>query len=158
MKRIVSLSVLLLSLLVVGSSASFGQATTIYVATTGNDANSGTHPDTAKATIQAGIDAVDAGGTVNVAVGSYNLTGSPSSGASVDIGKSLTLQASDYVDGTPDNTTTILVGMESKAIDLRITSPSVTVQGFTFDFNGAGTRAIGGIEINGNPDLTNIHI
>ena len=47
--------------------------TVCYVnAATGNDLADGSTPGTAKKTIQAGIDAVTASGTVNVAAGTYN--------------------------------------------------------------------------------------
>jgi Right handed beta helix region len=45
---------------------------TIYVSPSGNDANSGTSPAAAKATIAAGLSAASAGDTVLVAAGTYN--------------------------------------------------------------------------------------
>ncbi|MDX2138653.1 MAG: right-handed parallel beta-helix repeat-containing protein, partial [Chloroflexota bacterium] len=44
---------------------------TCYVATTGNDANSGTTPGTALRNIQTAVDQVSSGGTVNIADGTY---------------------------------------------------------------------------------------
>jgi|GEM_PF-1180967 hypothetical protein len=59
-------------------------ASDIYVSPSGSDSNSGTSIDDAKLTIAAGVAAVDAGGTVHVAAGTYN--------GPVTINKSLTLE------------------------------------------------------------------
>lgn len=112
------------------------------------------------ANLQNGIDKVTSGGTVIVMAGTHDLSGSPSPYAGVDIGKPLTLTSWDWVHHSI-NTATTLKGVFTAAIDLRITSPNVTVQGLTFDFNdfsGTQTRDFGGIEINGNPTLQNVHI
>ena len=114
---------------------------------------------TGAATLQDAIDNATSGGIVNILPGTYGLTGSASPASGIDIPKPLTLQATDFVDATPDNTTTILVGVDASAIDIRINSADVILRGFTLDFNGAAnTRQIGGIEANGNPNLQNIHI
>lgn len=49
-----------------------GCTTVCYVRKTGSDSNDGSSPATAKLTIQAGINAVNAGGTVDVGPGTYN--------------------------------------------------------------------------------------
>jgi hypothetical protein len=119
-------------------------------------------------TLQPAIDAAaaaaDGADIVNVNPGTYDLTGSPSLFSGIDIGAPLTLQATNFVNNG-NNTTTILRGVDPmpSAIDLRITSPDVTIQGFTFDFNGpptgaGGSRNFGGIEINGNPNNENLHL
>lgn len=63
--------------------------TTCYVNdATGDDANGGDTPTTAKKTIQAGVDAVNAGGTVSVAAGTYL--------APVNVNKSVALRGAQY--------------------------------------------------------------
>lgn len=58
----------------------------IYVSTAGNDSNNGLSPETAKLTLQAGIDAANPGGIVNVGAGNYILT------ATLNMRPSVTLQ------------------------------------------------------------------
>jgi len=87
----------------------------------GNDSNLGDTADTAKVTIQAGIDVVDENGTVNVADGTYNEL--------ININKSnLTVQS------TAGSATTIIdaTGLISTLEDVvTITADEVTLDGFT---------------------------
>jgi len=59
----------------VGMVTQLSSAATYYVRTSGNDANTGTSWDTAKKTIQAGVDVAGNGNTVLVANGEYVLSG-----------------------------------------------------------------------------------
>ncbi len=143
-------------LIFVSASISFAQ-TTYYVSTTGNDITGDGSFLTPWATIQHANNSAAPNDIIRVMPGGYNITGSPSPGAALDIDRALTIVAYDWV-FSGNNTTTTLVGIDVKAIDIRITAANVTIQGFTIDFDGAGARAIGAIEINGNPNLQNVHI
>ncbi len=101
-------------------------ATPIYVdGVNGDDGNSGTSWAEAKATIIAGISVVDSGGTVYVAVGTYNET--------VTIGKSLTLTGDpgDSAAG-PGPNAPILDGngVVGSAITIAGGVSNVTIEGF----------------------------
>lgn len=104
--------------------------TVCYVnAASGNDSFGGDTPTSAKKTIQAAIDAVDAGGMVLVAPGSYN--------ESPNITQSLTLQAEEG----RDVTTIELQTGPTYLGALTIAGANVTVDGFTitgFDAVGSG--------------------
>jgi hypothetical protein len=92
-------------------------------------------------TIQAGVNAVDAGGTVNVAAGTYV--------EAVNVTKPLTLKGSAGAKIKPDNTTPMLdngvrrVGVYINAVD------NVTVDGFEIDGKG-GTVHLGVYAFNSN--------
>ena len=116
---------------------------TCYVnAATGNDSNSGT-ADSPFATIQQGIDAVSAGGTVDVAAGTYD--------EGVTIGKAVTLLGANA--GTPATSTrapesivTQTAGT-SPVFDITTAAP-VTIDGFTGTFTGTaqpGQVTVGGL-------------
>ena len=94
--------------------------TVCYVDTnTGNDANDGFTPATAKKTIQAGVNQVSVGGTVNVAAGVY--------AENVTIAKSLTLTGAGQ---TNDAAGTVLegTGMTGSAILVNTGVTNVTIQ------------------------------
>ncbi|MHA1129129.1 MAG: BACON domain-containing protein, partial [Alphaproteobacteria bacterium] len=107
-------------------------ADTIYVsASTGNDSASGFSWDTAKATIQAGVDALGMpGGTVLVSNGVYLLS------SEVLIDKPLTLRS---VNG-PDET---IIDAQWFSRCLNLENPSIVVAGFTFQ-SGFADGALGG--------------
>lgn len=62
-------------------------AETLYIDPAGSDSNSGTTPAEAFATIQKGIDTVEAGGTVSVSAGTYT--------ESLLVGKQITIEGSN---------------------------------------------------------------
>jgi len=96
-----------------------GAATPIYVdAAMPDDTGDGLTPATAKKFIQSGITLVDAGGTVNVAAGTYQ--------EDITIDKSLTLQ------GAGRTTTTILRNIAVNQVVL-IQASDVTITGFKID-------------------------
>ncbi len=100
----------------------------IYVSTTGSDLTGDGTSSSPYATIQKGVDMVDAGGTVDVADGTYNAPSSPF----VRIEKSLTLigQSRDGVilDGSGLSTTAWAKGIHTTADN--VTIQNLTVQNF----------------------------
>ncbi len=119
MKKFLSILFILVLVLTLGlvTAVPVSAATDVWVATTGDDSNPGTVAEPFL-TIQKGIDAVDLGGTVNVAQGTYT--------ESIVIDKSLMLLGAGWE-------TTVIVGAHI------ITASGVTVDGFKLD---------GGITIN----------
>ncbi|MEO8359563.1 MAG: Calx-beta domain-containing protein [Vicinamibacteria bacterium] len=123
--------------------------TSCYVnSSTGNDANGGGTAGTAKATIQAAINSVDPGATINVAAGTYT--------EDLVIGKALTLQGPGTGCGTAGacggGVATIsgpIGGVGSSTI--QVTTTGVIVDGFTItragnnttDWNNAGLNSAG---------------
>jgi hypothetical protein len=96
--------------------------TDCYVSTTGNNANSGTSFADAKLTIQAGVNQVNAGGTVHVAAGSY--------AEDVSVPKSLTLVGAQA--GVPVAGRTFGSASESTLTGtITVQAPNVTVDGFS---------------------------
>jgi parallel beta-helix repeat protein len=95
---------------------------------TGNNANGGADATHAKQTIQAGVDAVNTGGTVSVASGSY--------GEAVTVNRSTTIQGAQQ--GTAG---TRHIGAESVVADpsgktaFHVTASGVTIDGFTVQGN-----------------------
>ena len=94
-----------------------------YVSPSGNDANSGTSWDTAKKTIQAGINAASTNDTVLVANGTYVVT------QQIEIKKSITVKSvygasSTIIDGNYPNTTNRVLYVFSG-------DPVAVVDGFT---------------------------
>ena len=134
---------LLCGLLVIGFGASRAMATTWYVATNGNDGAAGTDWATAKATIQAAINAAGTGDTVLVSNGVYQTGGQtvpPSLLTNrVVIDKPLTVQSLNGPD-----VTTIRGNKPNGDAAVRcvwMTSNGTALIGFTLT-NG-GTRTIG---------------
>ncbi|WP_374689386.1 right-handed parallel beta-helix repeat-containing protein [Promineifilum sp.] len=170
--RVLVLMALLLALALPSIAAAAGPCTTVcYVnAATGNDANDGDTPATAKKTIQAAVTQVSAGGTVNVAAGVY--------AENVVIAKSLTLTgagqtndaAGTVLEGTGLNGSGIFIntGITNVTIqNLRVQhyklSPAAgvyangqnhnfTVQNVTSDDNGLAGSNGGGVYMNGPVD------
>lgn len=96
-------------------------STECYVDPTGSDLNPGTE-SYPKQTIQGGVDAVTAGGTVHVANGSYS---EPLTAGRVTVGKSLTLLAASHA-AQLDGFVSILANVDD-----------VTIDGFTILNGGA---------------------
>ena len=91
--------------------------TIYYVATTGNDANGGTDPDTdAKLTIAAGVGLLAAGDTLRIVAGTYTLTS--------------TVSVNDSIGGTTYQAATIIEGYRGIPV---ITSATNSVALFTTD-------------------------
>jgi cytoskeletal protein CcmA (bactofilin family) len=111
----------------------FSNRTSVTVSNTGSDANQGS-PLSSLASIQAGINAVVAGGKVNVAAGTYAASGE------IDVNKSLTL-AGAGVGSTIINSTSTGYGMF-------VDADGVTLSGFTFNGPASGTY---GIKVQPNP-------
>ena len=139
---------------------SLGEPKTIYVSTTGNDGNDGLSWETAKQTIQAGIDAVSDGYTVLVKYGTYSIT------SSIDYsGKNIKLASDDGTHSSYEYAETdALQCIIDAGGNCRVfyfhnseTSKSV-VHGFTIQ-NGKGTGANygGGIYCYNNSSPTITH-
>ena len=130
---------------------------TIYVSNSGNDSNSGTTLATAKKTIQAGIDAVAAGGTVYVEPGTYTGAGNhdlnPPSG--------ITVRDDPANNGNAANTIINISGTSSaNATGFRLESKQTAatlIFGFTIE-NGNESTSSGGavvIGVGANPTIQN---
>ena len=162
------LAFLVLMVLVMGfMGASQAVATEYYVATTGNNANSGLSAGTAKLTIQAAVAAAAASDTIYVAAGKYSDT------AMIDINKPLTLRGAQWgvnptigtrygdnigrytlgtvgiatpspVESTIERTTT-----DGNPVVL-VSSPGVTIDGFAITDSALATtnNSVHGIRIN----------
>ena len=113
-------------------------AASCFVGPSGNDSATGTSGDPLL-TIQAGIDAVSAGGTVHVAPGTYD--------QALTIDHSLTLQGANAgVAGTgsrgAESLVELLAGEPGSIFDITTAAP-VTIDGFRAQFNG--TQDNGGV-------------
>ena len=106
--------------------------TVCYVSKTGSDSSTGSSPSQAFLTIQHAVNTVTAGGTVNVAAGTYN--------ESVTINKAVTLDGANVGSpGTPRDGAESLVnrtaGQSGPVFGVATASP-VTIDGFDAQFNG----------------------
>lgn len=106
---------------------------TVYVSTTGDDANPGTEAEPF-ATIATAIDEVDVGGTIFVEPGEYIIIGSgPDSTPGIAINKSLTLAGTDP-ENIPEIVFQDLPGSGFNAqVGIRITASNVTVENISFE-------------------------
>jgi parallel beta-helix repeat protein len=120
---------------------------TVFVANTGSDSNDGASSSTPFATIAHAVSVVDAGGTVNVAAGTY--------AEHVIITKALTLSGANT--GTAATSTraaeSILDGSDTDA-PIAIKANDVTVNGFTVE-NGSNGAYFSGIWVEtGHQNIT----
>ena len=129
------------------TTASSIWAATWYVSTDGSDGNAGTNWATAKATIQAGVDASSGGDTVIVGAGTYVISNE------ILVTKGITLKSAAGV------RTTTMDGVDYQNRCLKVASSNAVVQGFTVtrggnvDFGGGihiGAGIVQNCEVRGN--------
>lgn len=99
----------------------------------GNDANGGASATEAKGTIQAGVDAVDVGGTVIVAPGTY--------AEGVSITKSVTLQGANSGTAGDDSRGPESVVTGDASMGLSVGADDVTIDGFTIEASANGLNS-----------------
>ena len=112
--------------------------TTCYVDPAGNDANDGDTPATAKKTIQAAVNQVAIGGTVNVAAGTYV--------ENVTLAKDITINGQQVgVDARGRVATeSILAPAAGIGLQLQAGSAGATLDGFTISGGASGIESTGG--------------
>jgi hypothetical protein len=131
-------AILIIAILSISVSTVIGaNDNTVYVSTTGNDANPGTSDSPFK-TIAKAVEATPENGVVFIKAGTYT----DESDNIIVINNNLTIKGEDP-------TTTILNG-KSFQIGTKITSPTVTVQGLTFKGSGRNSLRADGLLVSIN--------
>jgi len=142
-------SVLIFAVLMAGSISAV-DTSTIYVSTTGDDGNDGLTPETAVNSINVGIDKVSENGTVKLAAGIYNKTGTISRDVGITILKNVTIAGAS-------KETTIIDGLGASQIFEIPYDPGATV--FIKDLtlqNGKLSNSGGAISSDGTLTVQNV--
>jgi predicted outer membrane repeat protein len=124
-----------------------GNLSPVYVSPTGNDANDGASPSTAKQTINAGIAVTQAGGTLRIATGTYRENVLISRSVTIQGGYDATFATLDPV-ATPvvidgrglDATLTAFVATASKPLSLKGLKIINGLASGGLGYNGGGLR------------------